>query len=57
MKKNFAEGIKTLTELLDDQEKPVSNFLKPIIYSSRSYGYMALEKYQNAKDDLDAMET
>ena len=56
MKKNYQEGIKILTELLEDQDKPLSNFLKPLFYSTRSYGYMALEKYQNAKEDLEAME-
>jgi hypothetical protein len=52
MKKNYQEGIKILTELLEDQDKPMSGFLKPLFYSTRSYGYMALEKYQNAKEDL-----
>ncbi len=55
MKKNYQEGIKILTELLEDQDKPMSGFLKPLFYSTRSYGYMALEKYQNAKEDLQAM--
>ena len=52
MKKNYQEGIKILTELLEEKDKPLSNFLKPLFYSTRSYGYMALEKYQNAKEDL-----
>jgi hypothetical protein len=26
--------------------------LKPLVYSSRSYGYMSLGKFQQAKDDL-----
>ena len=56
MKKNYQEGVKILTELLEDQEKPLSNFLKPLFYSTRSYGFMAMEKFQNAKEDLEAME-
>lgn len=42
MKKNYKEGIKILTELLEDKEKPLSSFLKPLFYSTRSYGYMSL---------------
>ncbi len=42
MKKNYSEGIKILTELANDTDKPMSNFLKPLFYSSRSYGYMSL---------------
>jgi hypothetical protein len=42
MKKNYNEGIKKLTELLEDEEKPLSNFLKPLFYSTRSYGYIAI---------------
>lgn len=49
MKKNYNEGIKILTELANDTDKPMSNFLKPLFYSSRSYGYMSLEKYALAK--------
>lgn len=56
MKKNYQEGIKVLTELLDDKDKPLSSFLKPLFYSTRSYGYMALERHQNAREDLEAME-
>lgn len=56
MKKNYQDGVKILSQLQEDTAKPLSNFLKPLLYSTRSYGYLALEKYQNAKDDLDAME-
>lgn len=56
MKKNYAEGIKILTELANDSDKPMSSFLKPLFYSSRSYGYMSLEKFSLAKEDLDTME-
>lgn len=42
MKKNYQDGVKILTELAEDQSKPLSNFLKPLFYSTRSYGYMAL---------------
>lgn len=42
MKKNYTDGIKVLTELLEDKDKPLSNFIKPLFYSTRSYGYMAL---------------
>lgn len=49
MKKNYQDGVRMLTELTDDREKPLSNFIKPLLYSTRSYGFMALEKYQNAK--------
>ena len=56
MKKNYNEGIKILTQLANDTDKPMSNFLKPLFYSSRSYGYMSLEKYALAKEDLDTME-
>ena len=53
MKKNFDVGIKILTELISGNgEKPLGNFLKPLVYSSRSYGYMSLGKYQQAKEDL-----
>ncbi len=57
MKKNFEEGIKILSELIDDTERPVGSFLKPIIYSSRSYGYMSLNKFQQARDDLERLQT
>jgi tetratricopeptide (TPR) repeat protein len=43
MKKNYEEGVKILTELAEDKDKPLSNFLKPLFYSTRSYGHMALE--------------
>ena len=56
MKKNYQEGITELTKLLEDDEKPLSNFLKPLFYSTRSYGYMALGKIRNAKEDLETME-
>lgn len=42
MKKNYLEGTKILSELLQDNDKPLSNFLKPLFYSTRSYGYMAI---------------
>jgi hypothetical protein len=58
MKKNYQEGIKILTELLnnEDGEKPISNFLKPLFYSTRSYGFMNLEKFPQALEDLENME-
>lgn len=50
MKKNFEAGIKILSELIDGQpDKPVGSFLKPLILSSRSYGYMSLSKFQQTK--------
>ena len=55
MKKNYQEGVRILTELEDDREKPLSNFLKPLFYSTRSYGNMAMERYQQAREDLEAM--
>jgi hypothetical protein len=57
MKKNYEEGVKILTELAEDKEKPLSNFIKPLLYSTRSYGYMALEDFHRAKEDLDSMES
>lgn len=30
-------------------EKPIGNFLKPLVYSCLAYGYMSLCKYQQAK--------
>ena len=48
MKKNYEEGIRILTELLNEDDKPINNFLKPLIYSSRSYGYMSLSKFHEA---------
>lgn len=56
MKKNFEEGVRILGELLDDPEKPAGSFLKPLLYSSRSYGYMSLNKFQQARDDLEKLE-
>lgn len=56
MKKNFDTGIKILTDLSNSGEKPLGNFLKPLVYSSRSYGYMSLGKYQQAKEDLEKLE-
>lgn len=57
MKKNFDTGIKILSELIaSGGEKPLGNFLKPLVYSSRSYGYMSLGKFQQAKDDLEKLE-
>lgn len=56
MKKNFETGIKILSELMDQNaERPVGNFLKPLIYSSRAYGYMSLCKFQQAKEDLERL--
>ena len=46
MKKNYSEGIQILTQLLEEDDKPLNTFLKPLIYSSRSYGYMSLSKFQ-----------
>ena len=56
MKKNYHEGINILTQLLEEDDKPLNNFLKPLIYSSRSYGYMSLSKFQEATEDLELME-
>jgi hypothetical protein len=56
MKKNYDEGVKILTHLADDRDKALSNFLKPLFYSTRSYGYMALEEFHKARDDLENME-
>jgi hypothetical protein len=56
MKKNYAQGVKILTQLAEDKEKVLSNFLKPLFYSTRSYGYMALEEFHKARDDLENME-
>lgn len=57
MKKNYKEGVSILTELAEDRDKPLSNFIKPLFYSTRSYGYMATEEYLKAKEDLDNMES
>lgn len=57
MKKNYQEGVRILTELEEDREKPLSNFLKPLFYSTRSYGNMAMERHQQAREDLEAMES
>ena len=56
MKKNYEEGIMILSKLLEEDDKPLNNFLKPLIYSSRSYGYMALSKFHEATEDLELME-
>ena len=57
MKKNYEEGVKILTELSQDKDKPLSNFIKPLFYSTRSYGYMALYEFHKAKEDLENMES
>ena len=49
MKKNYQDGVKILNDLQNDREKPLSSFLKPLFYSTRSYGNMALERHQQAK--------
>ena len=49
MKKNYSDGVTVLTALAEDKEKPLSNFIKPLLYSTRSYGYMALEDFHHAK--------
>ncbi len=56
MKKNYDEGVKILTQLAEDRDRALSNFLKPLFYSTRSYGYMALEEFHKARDDLENME-
>lgn len=36
-------------------EKPIGNFLKPLVYSSLSYGYMSLCKFEQARDELEKL--
>lgn len=50
MKKNFDKGIDVLNELV--KEHTLTKFLKPLFLSSRAYGLMYLERYEDARSDL-----
>lgn len=50
MKKNYEKGIDTLNELYKDHN--LTKFLKPLFYSSRAYGLMFLEKFDEARSDF-----
>ena len=50
MKKNYEKGIDTLNELY--KEHNLTKFLKPLFYSSRAYGLMCLEKFEEARADF-----
>jgi hypothetical protein len=50
MKRKFREGIDNLTQLASSQQ--VSDFLKPLVFSYRAYGFFCTSKYEKALADL-----
>ena len=50
MKRKHEDGIKNLTTLVKTQT--LGDFLKPLVYSYRAYGYFCLGKHQKALNDL-----
>jgi hypothetical protein len=50
MKRKYTEGIENLTNLVKNFS--MGEFLKPLIYTYRSYGYFCVGKHQKAFNDL-----
>lgn len=55
MKRKHKEGIKHLTNLVKNFS--LSDFIKPLVYSYRAYGYFCLSKHSKALSDLQFIET
>ena len=50
MKRKFKEGTECLTSMVKGGN--ISDFLKPMLYTYRAYGYFCLGKYQKALNDF-----
>jgi len=50
MKRKYKEGIENITNLIKNFS--VGEFLKPLVYSYRAYGYYCLGKHEKALNDL-----
>ncbi|CAD8212992.1 unnamed protein product [Paramecium pentaurelia] len=53
MKRKFDEGVETLTTLITKHQ--VTDFLKPLIFQYRAYGYFCQSQYQKALNDLNQL--
>lgn len=54
MKRKHKEGIKNLTNL--DKNFNLGEFLKPLVFIYRAYGYFCLGKHQKSLNDLQSIE-
>jgi hypothetical protein len=54
MKRKYKEGIENLSKLIKAYN--LGDFLKPLVYTYRSYGYFCLGKHQKALTDLQEVE-
>ncbi|EGR34644.1 hypothetical protein IMG5_005100 [Ichthyophthirius multifiliis] len=54
MKRKYQEGIENLSKLVKGYN--LGDFLKPLVYTYRSYGYFCLGKHQKALLDLQTVE-
>ena len=50
MKRKHTEGIESLTSVFKKQ--PVSDFLRPLAYNYRAYGYFCVGKFKVSKQIL-----
>jgi hypothetical protein len=50
MKRKFKDGIEKLNELI--KKYTLSDFLTPLVYTHRAYGYFCIGKHQKCLNDL-----
>jgi hypothetical protein len=50
MKKKFKKGIENFSVLC--KRENLSDYIRPLVYSFRSYGYFCQHKFSNAINDL-----
>ncbi|CAD8173712.1 unnamed protein product [Paramecium octaurelia] len=53
MKRKFDEGVEALTTLISKHQ--ITDFLKPLIYQYRAYGYFCQSQYQKSLNDLNQL--
>jgi hypothetical protein len=54
MKRKYKEGVEHLSNLVNNFA--LSDFLKPLLYSYRAYGFFCLGKHLKALNDLTTIE-
>lgn len=54
MKRKYKEGVDHLTNLINNY--PPTNFLRPLLFQYRAYGYICIGKHVKALNDLQTVE-
>ena len=54
MKRKYKEGVDHLTNLINNY--PPTNFLRPLLFQYRAYGYICIGKHAKALNDLQTVE-